>query len=182
MDTLRSRRSRSAGKGSSATGAWHIRSQGSESLKGQSVGDQRYRDTIVSAQLSLLSGGPDDLYGLFLRQLSETAYYFFAFSPQGHCVIAEVDGVGRPLVAAELAADIPFNRGFGAINTIGLVAGGLSVVLLVNRAVVTATFVNVNYKEGYLGYYLQHGGGGEDSELAVDWIQVRAVLPEDETA
>src|SRR5262249_29955873 len=144
--------------------------------EGYPVGDATFRDVILEAQISLVAGDDNDLYGVFVRQGAANAYYCYAMSPAGQCVVCQFDGQYRTLVNAALAPDMKFNKGLNRPNLFQVVACGPNLTLILNDMVITGVLVDPHYKEGYLGFYLYHGGSGPTAELAVDWVQIRGIL------
>jgi hypothetical protein len=137
-----------------------------------------FRDVIVQAQVSLTEGADDDLYGIFVRSPSPDLYYAFAVSPVGHVIVSRFAGEYDPVVSGPLAPDMPFSKGTGQPNLFQVVALGPSLTFLLNGMVVTTEIVEPEYQDGYLGFYIHHGGQSERAELAADWIQVRGIFPE----
>ena len=133
---------------------------------------------IVEASVALVAGANDDFYGLFLRQSQLDAFYTFAVSPAGQCVIASYDGAYHELVNGMLAPDMTFHHGVDAPNLFQVFACGPCLTFAINHKVVDGVTVDARYKEGYLGFYVHHGATSPRAELAARWIQVRAVLPE----
>ena len=146
--------------------------------EGVAAADVTFRDVIVLAQLSLAAGADDDLYGLYLRSSSPNLYYTFAITPTGVVAIHRYDGQYQQVAAGPLAPDMQFARGVGQPNLFQVVAVGPSLTFILNGMVVTSVVVDPRYKEGFLGFYVHHGGVSQRAELAADWIQVRAIFPE----
>jgi hypothetical protein len=137
-----------------------------------------FRDVLLQAQVSLADGADDDLYGVYVRSPAANLYYTFALSPAGQVVISRYDGQYVPQVAGPLAADMQFARGPRQPNVFQVVAVGPSLTFILNRMVVTAVLVDPRYKEGLVGVYVHHGTTSARAEVGVDWVQVRAILPE----
>jgi hypothetical protein len=141
-----------------------------------------YRDVIVEAEVALVEGGDEDLYGLFLRSPEPELYYSFAASPTGHVVISRYDGQHDPIVAGPLAPEMPFAAGIGSANRFQVVALGPSLTFLLNGTVLTTEIVDADYQEGYLGFYVHHGSEAARAELGANWIQVRGIFAEGDAA
>jgi hypothetical protein len=137
-----------------------------------------FRDVIVEAQISLAEGNEDDLYGVFVRSPRPDLYYAFAISPAGQVVISRFDGKYDALVAGPLAPDMPFEMGLRRPNRLQVVALGPGLTFMLNNFVVSTETVEEETQEGYLGFYLHHGSTSSRATLAVDWIQVRGIFPE----
>ncbi len=138
-----------------------------------------FRDVIIQAQMSLAEGNEDDLYGIFVRSPRPDLYYAFAISPAGQVVISRFDGQFDPLVVGPLAPDMPFYMGLRRPNRFQVVALGPGLTFMLNDVVVSTETVEEETQEGYLGFYLHHGPTSSRATLAVDWIQVRGIFPED---
>lgn len=156
----------------------HLRTSIVEGNLGYPASQRSFRDVIVEARVALVEGGEGDFYGLFLRQSSADAYYCFSMSPSGRCVVSRYDGSYHAVVDGVLAPDMTFHAGLGRPNLFQVVACGPSLTFILNHKVITGITVDPQYKEGLLGFYLHHGYRLAAAELAVDWIQVRAMLPE----
>ena len=76
-----------------------------------------YRDVIVQAQVSLVEGGDDDLYGLFLRSPSARPVLHLRRLARGHVVISRYDGEYDPLVAGTAGARHAASRRASASRT-----------------------------------------------------------------
>jgi hypothetical protein len=146
---------------------------------GYAVGATTFRDVVVQARLCLSAGDDSDLYGLFVRQSAQDAYWCCSISPAGQCVIAVYDGQYHEALNGMLAPDVPFNRGLEQPNLFQVVACGPSLTFLVNHAIVGTIPVAPRYEEGFLGFYLHHGESSARAELAADWLQVRALFPDE---
>lgn len=142
--------------------------------------DRTFRDVIVDTRLELLAGDDNTAYGVYVRQTANTSYIGWGMSASGRILVgAVIDNAWHTLADADLAPDLPFDRGLGVPNRFQVVAIGPALVFVLNGAVVTGLTVDARFKEGYLGYWLLRGSSAPaDAVLAVDWIQVRAVLPD----
>lgn len=147
--------------------------------EGAPAGTAPFRDVLLMAQLSLVEGADDDLYGVFVRSASPNLYYTFAVTPSRLVVVSRYDGHYEPQVSGPLAPDLKFAAGLNVPNVFQVVAVGPSLTFMLNSMVVTALTVDPRYKEGYVGFYVHHGTTSIHAEAAVDWVQVRAILPED---
>jgi hypothetical protein len=150
----------------------------SDANQGIAADQRMFRDVIVQAQISLVEGGDDDLYGLFLRSPQPELYYTFAAAPSGHVVISSFDGEFFPLVSGPLDPSLPFDKGLGKPNLFQVVAIGPSLTFLLNGNVITSEIVDERYQEGFLGLYVHHGSQSARAELAADWLEVRGIFPE----
>jgi hypothetical protein len=155
-----------------------LRSPGAQAPTGHPASEDVFRDVILDCRLSLEEGADDTVYGVYVRQGEQARYVGWGVTPTGHCLIGLVDGGWTPLVDAALAPDLPFERGLGQPNRFQVVTCGPAITFVLNGAVVTAITVDTRYKDGYLGYWLLQGPSAERATLAVDWLQVRAVLPD----
>lgn len=154
-----------------------VRTPGPHTFRGVAAARQTFRDVIFDVQLGVASGSPDDLFGIFLRQSGDQRLVFWALSPTRRCVIGLADAAFTPVVDAMLAPELKLDTAAGGRNRLQVVGIGPSLTFVLNGMVVTGITVDPRYKEGYLGYYVQRGEGAAEAELAVDWVQVRAVLP-----
>lgn len=150
-----------------------------ETPAGVPLSERPFRDTIVDARISLESGGEDTVYGVYVRQSTGTQYVAWGMSPTGRIVAGIVlDNQWNSTTDARLAPDLPFARGLGQANRFQVVALGPAIVYVLNGAIVTAATVDQRFQEGYCGFWLLRGEQSPDeARLAVDWVQVRAVLP-----
>jgi len=146
--------------------------------RGIAADQTMFRDVIVQAQVSLVDGGDDDLYGIFLRSPEPDLYYSFAVSPNGQVVVSYYDGQYQALVAGPPAPEMPFARGLGEPNLFQVVAVGPSLTFYLNNMLVTAEIVDERFQEGFVGFYVHHGSQAPRAELGADWIQLRGVFPE----
>jgi hypothetical protein len=137
-----------------------------------------FRDVIVQARVALLEGADDDFYGLFLRQSAPDRYYCYTLAPSGLCVVSRYDGEYHTVEQGLLAADMSFAAGLQAPNVLTVVACGPCLTFILNDKVVTGVTVEREYQEGFLGFYLHHGSTSPRAEMVADWIQIRAVLPQ----
>ena len=69
--------------------------------------------------------------------------------------------------------------GLRRTNRLQVVALGPGLTFLINDVVVSSETVEEETQEGYLGYYMHHGPTSSRAVMAVDWIQVRGIFPED---
>lgn len=138
-----------------------------------------FRDVSVDARLTLLRGGEDTVYGLYVRQTAGASYAAVGMTPSGVVVAGLVaDNAWHPMSSSQLAPDLPFEQGVGASNRLQVVTMGPALVFVVNGAVVTAFMLDGRFKQGYLGFWLSRGQLAEQAVVGVDWIQVRPVLPD----
>jgi len=154
-----------------------IVADGMNPVTGQALFLDRYRDVVLDVALGLEEGGDQARYGVYLRQTGEQRYVVFGISPVGRVLIALVDAVDSfPLVDADLAPDMPFARGVGALNRITVVSIGPSLTMILNGAAVTGVTVDRRFQEGVVGAFAQHAGPAPRTAVGVHWAQVRAVL------
>lgn len=158
-------------------GRLHLRTAVVEANLGYPVSDRPFRDVIVEARMALVEGGEGDHFGLFLRQSTPDDYYCYTMSLDGRCVVSRYDGAYHPVVDGVLAPDMTFHAELGEANLFQVVACGPSLTFLLNHKVITGILVDPVCKEGFLGVYLHHGHRLAAAKLAVDWVQVRAILP-----
>src|SRR5215468_5796628 len=92
-------------------GQLRLRADVPDSNQGIAADQTIFRDVIIQAQVSLVEGDEDDLYGIFVRSPRPDLYYAFAISPAGHVVVSRFDGSYDPLIAGPLAPDMPFEMG-----------------------------------------------------------------------
>ena len=154
-----------------------IAADGMNPVTGQALFPDRYRDVVLDVALGLEEGGDQARYGVYLRQTGEQRYVVFGISPVGRILIALVDAVDSfPLVDADLAPDMPFAQGVGALNRITVVSIGPSLTMILNGAAVTGITVDRRFQEGVVGAFAQHAGPAPRTAVGVRWAQVRAVL------
>jgi len=156
-----------------------VAGDGSGAVGGQPFDDASFRDVVVDAVLSLESGEEGDGYGLFLRQGRPDRYVAVVLSPAGNASIMLLDG-GEPLRIAEgpLPGDFPFARGVGAANRLTVLACGPALVPVINGVALTGVILDRRYPAGHAGALLVPSGPGHTCAVGVDWVQVRAVLPD----
>jgi hypothetical protein len=158
-------------------GSLRVWSNVPEGNQGIAAADLVFHDVVIQAQLRLVEGGEDDLYGLFVRSPSADLYYAFAASPAGQVFVSSYEGEFMPLVSGPLDPDMHFGYGLDQPNRFQVVTVGPSLTFMLNGMLVTAEIVDERYQEGYLGFFVHHGSRSEKAELAADWIQVRGVFP-----
>jgi hypothetical protein len=157
-----------------------LRGNGANTIAGHAFSDVRYRDVIVDVSLAVASGDDGDLAGVFLRQSADQRYIVVAISAAGYVYIAQVDGAAQPVAEGPLTPNIPFHRGLGAWNRLTIVAFGPSLVFVLNGEVLAHLAVDQRFKEGFAGLFLQQGGSSPAASAAARWVQIRAVLPDQE--
>lgn len=151
-------------------------------LAGQPFAPDAFRDVVVDAVVSLLRGGIDDAYGVFLRQVAERSYLAFLVTQDGRFSLLMVaDGASAPMVEGRLPVNAPFAHGLGASNRLTVVAAGPCLTCIVNGLVVAGVTVDARYRAGLAGTLLVHLAP-EPPEAAAElhWAQVRALLVEQE--
>ncbi len=155
-----------------------LRAPGPGALAGLPYSADAYRDVVVDAVLSLVRGGMDDAYGIFVRQVAERSYLAFLVTPDGRSSLLMVaDGASVPIAEGRLPVEAPFARGLGAANRLTVVAAGPCLTCLVNGFVVTGVTVDARYKAGIAGALLVHlAAEPAEAAAALHWAQVRALL------
>jgi hypothetical protein len=155
-----------------------VRASAADTPTGVPASDRTFRDVLVDARLTLQAGGDDTVYGLYVRQTAGASYAAWGMSPTGRIVAGVVaNNAWHPMADADLAPDLPFARGLGQPNRFQVLALGPSLVFVLNGAIVTGINVDARFKEGFLGYWLLRGQQAEEAVMAVGWLQLRAVLP-----
>jgi len=144
--------------------------------KGHAASSEVFRDVVVDAQVALVEGAEDDLFGVFVRQSATSRYIAWGCSRAGRCLVASVDELPVPAVDGPLAADMRLARQLGERNRFQVVACGPSLTFVLNGMVVTGMIVDPRYKDGYAGFFLASMSEAP-AVLAADWLQVRGVLP-----
>ncbi len=159
-----------------------LRASAPGAVAGQPFAADSFRDVVVDAVVALVSGGDDDAYGIFLRQVAERSYLAFLLTPDGRFALLQVaDGASAPMVEGRLPVDAPFAPGLGAANRLTVVAAGPCLTCIVNGFVVTGLTVDARYKSGLAGALLVHiAAKPEEARAALHWAQVRALLPDPE--
>ena len=134
-----------------------LRASAPGALAGQPFAPDAFRDVIVDAVVSLVRGGTDDAYGIFVRQVAERSYLAFMVTPDGTVPLLMVaDGASAPMVEGRLPVEAPFARGLGAANRLTVVAAGPCLTCIVNGFVVAGVTVDARYKAGLAGTLLVH--------------------------
>jgi hypothetical protein len=141
---------------------------------GHHISPRSLRDVILDAQVSLLTTAPGDAAGVYLRQEHEGRFVTWTVTHDQRCRIGLVDGGYLPVIDAPLPEDIPFHM--DRPNRMTVVAMGPSLTFVLNLKVVTGTTVDQRWQEGFAGI-LVNAGTEQPAEAAVDWVQVRAVIP-----
>jgi hypothetical protein len=158
-------------------GSLRISSNIPDGSQGMAAAQLEFSDVTFQAELRLIEGGEDDLYGIFLRSPSSELYYVFAVSPSAHIFVASYDNQFLPTVSGPLDPELPFAHGVGQANRFGAIAIGPSLTFLLNGTLITSEIVDERYREGYLGFFVHHGMSSPRAEMAVEWIQVRGIFP-----
>lgn len=145
---------------------------------GQPFAPDAFRDVVVDASLSLLRGGIEDAYGVFVRQVAERSYLALTVTPAGRwSLLAIADGVSSPAAGGLLPAEVPFARGMGAANRLTVVAAGPCLTCIVNGVVVGGVIVDERHRAGIAGTLLVHlAAEPPEAAVALHWAQVRALL------
>jgi hypothetical protein len=137
------------------------------------------RDVILDGRFSVVAGGNEDVIGWYLRQSSGERYLACGYGIAGRVGIFEVDGASRRIIVqGDLLPGQPFNPGLGVGNRVTVVACGPSLTFLLNGAVVAGVTVDRRFVEGHAGPVLIKASPGAPSRIAVGWLQIRAVLPD----
>ena len=157
-----------------------IRSSTAEEPAGIPVADVSFRDVLVDCRLELLEGGDDSVYGVYVRQTQGARYIGWGMTPTGRALAGAIDQTWQPYVDADLAPDMPFERGLGHVNRFQVLTFGPAIVFVLNGAVVTGITVDARFKEGFVGLWLLQGRQAPRAVMAADWLQIRAVLPDQE--
>jgi hypothetical protein len=153
-----------------------IRDDGAGAVTGEAIDDVRYGDLVLDAVLALEKGDDHDGYGLFVRQDNADRYAMFVVSPAGVASVMILDGAPLQLAGGPIPEGLEFRRGLGAPNRLTLLACGPCLVPFVNGVSLTGAILDARYTGGYAGAILVPGGPGHESVVAVEWLQVRAVL------
>jgi hypothetical protein len=155
-----------------------LRASAPGALAGQPFAPDAFRDVIVDAVMSLVRGGMDDAYGVFVRQVAERSYLAFMVTPDGRfSLLMLADGASAPMAEGRLPVDAPFAQGLGAANRLTVVAAGPCLTCIVNGFVVTGVTVDARYKAGIAGALLVHlAAEPAEAVVALHWAQVRALL------
>ena len=163
--------------GTVSGGALRLAQAQSGVVTGVAAHPRALRDVVLDARLRLTEGDDDDVVGWYLRQPSPEVFLACGYGPSGRVGIFEIDGAARRMVVAgDLLPGHPFNPGVGQANRVTVVACGPSLTLLLNGAVVAGVTVDQRFAEGHAGPVLIKGWAGARSAVAVDWLQIRALL------
>ena len=153
-----------------------IASPNGASPAGAPLLDRSLRDVIVDCQVRLIRGHPKTTFGMYLRQSRPDRYLLWTLTPERRFRVGAVDGSYKPAADGPLAASVPLDT-TGPVR-LRTVAIGPSLTILVGDQIITGVTVDLSYAQGITGVWLQ-AGSGEGAELAVDWVQIRAVFPAD---
>ena len=140
---------------------------------GQPFHPEPLRDVVIDTVVQLVEGGPGTTFGVYLRQGEQARYVLWTLSAARRFRAGLLDGAYAPVHDGSLAADIPFDA--AGPNRLTTVSFGPSLTFVVNGSVVTGMMVDGRYPQGLAGVWLQPGDAA-GATLAVDWVQVRAVL------
>lgn len=135
-----------------------VRTTPGEGVKGEALAGEPYADVVIEAELSLLEGDENDLFGLYVRQPTPERYLALVVSVGGRVLAIEKDAQVVARVDADLAPSVGFRHGLRTRNVVRIVAAGPAVVLYVNDAPVTPVLVDQRFAAGFAGYYLRPGG------------------------
>lgn len=157
-----------------------LRASAPGALSGQPFAPDAFRDVVVDAVMSLVRGGMDDAYGVFVRQVAERSYVaFLVTADRRFSMVMVADGASAPLVDGQLPLEAPFAPGLGAANRLTVVAAGPCLTCIVNGFVVTGVTLDPRYRAGLAGSLVVHlAAGPAEAAAALHWAQVRALLVE----
>ena len=141
---------------------------------GQPFDPRPLRDVVIDASMELLEGAPGTTFGMYFRQSSEQRYVLWTVTRERRFRVGLLDGAYQPVHDGMLADDIPLHT--DAPNRLTVVMLGPSVTFILNDKIVTGAMVDARFAEGPAGAWLQPGDD-TGAALALDWVQVRAVLP-----
>ncbi|MBW3665443.1 MAG: hypothetical protein KY469_20300 [Actinobacteria bacterium] len=140
---------------------------------GQPFDPRSLRDVVIEASMQLLEGAPGTTFGMYFRQSSEQRYVLWTVTGERRFRVGLLDGAYQPVHDGMLADDIPLHA--DAPNRLTAVTFGPSLTFVCNGRIVTGAMVDARYAEGPAGAWLQPGDD-TGAALALDWVQVRAVL------
>lgn len=158
-----------------ADGRLVIQAENPAAPSGQPFDARPLRDVTVDASLELLEGAPGSTYGMYLRQQAPEQYVLWTVTAERRFRAGALDqGNYLPLHDGALADDIPLHT--DGPNRLTVVMVGPSLTFIVNSKIVAGAMVDGRYAEGPCGAWIQPGDD-TGATLAVDWVQVRAILP-----
>lgn len=153
-----------------------VSSANAASPAGAPLLDRALRDVIVDCQVRLIRGHPTTTFGMYLRQTRPDLYLLWTLTPERRFRVGAVDGSYKPVADGPLLASVPLDTTRPV--RLRTVAVGPSLTMLVGDQIITGVTVDLSYAQGITGVWLQ-AGSGEGAELAVDWVQIRAIFPND---
>lgn len=151
-----------------------VRAETPQMPVGQPFDPRPLRDVVVDASVELLAGAAGTTYGMYLRQSSEQRYVLWTVTGERRFRVGLLDGAYQPLHDGVIAEEIALHT--DAPNRLTAVLFGPSLTFVLNGSIVTGAMVDARYAEGPAGAWLQPGDDS-GAALALDWVQVRAVLP-----
>lgn len=148
---------------------------------GLPLGNRAFGDVVFQAQISLLEGAADDLYGIFVRRPVEGPrqgrFACLMMGPGGRLSVQGFDGQAfHPVIDGPLGQGLTFAPGLHDPNLFQAVTAGPQVTFLLNDVVVTGLFVDSPLRAGELGLFVHHGATSTRATIGVDWIHVRALM------
>ena len=141
---------------------------------GQPFDAAPFRDVVIATSLELTRGAAGTAYGMYLRQSVPNRYLLWTVTGERRFRVGLVDAQYTPVHDGMLADDIPL-CGDGP-NEFTVLAFGPSLTFVLNGKIVTGAMVDPRFAEGIAGAWLQPADDS-GAELALHWVQVRAVLP-----
>lgn len=156
-----------------------LRGQGPASITGHAITAAAMRDVIVDTVVCADGVAPGEGFGVFVRQSATTRYIAWRMTIDGVIVVSAMDGTESPLAAGTLAEGMVLHTGAGAANRFTVVASGPALTLVLNDLVVTSVLIDQRFVDGHAGVVLEQRRVDSAPSLAVEWFEVRALLPGD---
>ena len=152
-----------------------LRAESTAEAIGQPFDARSFRDVIISAAIELMDGATGTAYGMYLRQSAPERYLLWTLTGQRRFRVGlVVDGQYAPAHDGLLADNIELYT--DGPNELTVLAFGPSITFVLNSQIVTGLMVDARFAEGIAGAWLQPADD-MGAVLALDWAQVRAVLP-----
>ena len=155
-----------------------LRGRGASSITGHALTRQGVRDVIVDTVMRASGTGPDEGFGVIVRQSTPQRYIAWRITTARVILISAMDGIESPLAAGTLAEGIELHTDAGAPNRFTVVACGPALTFILNDMIVTSVLVDPRYVDGHAGVALEQRHAESKPELAVEWFQVRSILPD----